>query len=186
MLNKGTEIELMKGKIDQNISNLLDLKATLDGKNFNNNVKKGKVRVITYGTFDMIHAGHIRLLERAKALGDELIVAVSTDELNEFKHKEARVPFADRAKVVEALSMVDKVIPEADWQQKPSDMRKYNIDKFVMGDDWRGEFDYLEDLGVQVIYLPRTEGISTTQLKAGLSKEERAERNKKIMDYLDE
>ncbi|KRL43309.1 glycerol-3-phosphate cytidyltransferase [Lacticaseibacillus manihotivorans DSM 13343 = JCM 12514] len=109
----------------------------------------------------------MRLLERAAALGDELIVGLSTDEFNAIKHKEAYHSYAHRKYILEAIRYVDKVIPENDWEQKISDVKKYNIDIFVMGDDWKGQFDFLKDY-CQVIYLPRTEGISTTQIKRDL------------------
>lgn len=124
-------------------------------------------RVITYGTFDLLHWGHVRLLERAAALGDELIVGLSTDEFNAVKHKEAYHSYAHRKYILEAIRYVDKVIPENDWEQKISDVQKYGIDVFVMGDDWKGQFDFLKDY-CKVIYLPRTEGISTTQIKEDL------------------
>ncbi|WP_461215935.1 glycerol-3-phosphate cytidylyltransferase [Lacticaseibacillus sp. GG6-2] len=124
-------------------------------------------RVITYGTFDLLHWGHVRLLERAAALGDELIVGLSTDEFNAVKHKEAYHSYAHRKYILEAIRYVDKVIPENDWEQKVSDVQKYGIDIFVMGDDWKGQFDFLKDY-CKVIYLPRTEGISTTQIKEDL------------------
>ncbi|EPC35667.1 Glycerol-3-phosphate cytidylyltransferase [Lacticaseibacillus paracasei subsp. paracasei Lpp225] len=124
-------------------------------------------RVITYGTFDLLHWGHIRLLERAAALGDELIVGLSTDEFNAVKHKEAYNSYAHRKYILEAIRYVNKVIPENDWKQKIPDVKKYNIDIFVMGSDWKGQFDFLKDY-CQVIYLPRTEGISTTQIKRDL------------------
>ncbi|EKQ15552.1 glycerol-3-phosphate cytidylyltransferase [Lacticaseibacillus paracasei] len=124
-------------------------------------------RVITYGTFDLLHWGHIRLLERAAALGDELIVGLSTDEFNAVKHKEAYNSYAHRKYILEAIRYVNKVIPENDWKQKIPDVNKYNIDIFVMGSDWKGQFDFLKDY-CQVIYLPRTEGISTTQIKRDL------------------
>jgi glycerol-3-phosphate cytidylyltransferase len=121
-------------------------------------------KVITYGTFDLLHIGHINLLKRAKELGDYLVVAVSTDEFNQVKHKQAVYPFEDRKQIVEAITFVDKVIPENTWEQKRSDIEKNNIDIFVMGDDWKGEFDDLRDL-CEVVYLPRTPNISTTILK---------------------
>ena len=118
--------------------------------------------VITYGTFDLFHVGHLNLLRRAKELGDYLIVAVSSDEFNLGKIKDT-----DRMKIVEAIKYVDKVIPETSWEQKIEDVKKYNVDVFVMGDDWKGKFDFLKDY-CEVVYLPRTEGISTTQLKEEL------------------
>lgn len=124
-------------------------------------------RIITYGTFDLLHWGHIRLLERAKSLGDYLIVATSTDEFNALKHKEAYHSFEHRKYILEAIRYVDKVIPESTWDQKIEDVKKYNIDTFVMGDDWKGQFDFLKDY-CEVIYLPRTNGISTSKIKHDL------------------
>lgn len=124
-------------------------------------------RVITYGTFDLLHWGHIRLLERARALGDCLIVATSTDQFNALKHKEAYHSFEHRKYILEAIRYVDKVIPETSWDQKIQDVKNYNIDIFVMGDDWKGQFDFLKDY-CEVVYLPRTEGISTTKIKQDL------------------
>ena len=124
--------------------------------------------VLTYGTFDLLHVGHINLLRRAKALGDKLIVAISTDEFNAMKHKQAYYPFEQRKQILEAIRYVDLVIPEENWEQKISDVQTYNVDTFVMGHDWEGEFDFLKDY-CEVIYLPRTEGISTTKVKADLS-----------------
>lgn len=124
-------------------------------------------RVITYGTFDLLHWGHIRLLERARALGDYLIVATSTDQFNALKHKEAYHSFEHRKYILEAIRCVDKVIPETSWDQKIQGVKNYNIDIFVMGDDWKGQFDFLKDY-CEVVYLPRTEGISTTKIKQDL------------------
>lgn len=124
-------------------------------------------RILTYGTFDLLHWGHIRLLERAKSLGDELIVGLSTDEFNAIKHKEAYHSYEHRKYILEAIRYVDQVIPENDWDQKIKDVQKYDIDVFVMGDDWKGKFDFLKDY-CEVIYLPRTTGISTTQIKQDL------------------
>lgn len=126
-------------------------------------------RVITYGTYDLLHWGHIRLLKRAKALGDYLIVALSTDEINEFKGKKAYHSYAERKMMLEAIRYVDLVIPESDWEQKRSDIVKYEVDIFAIGDDWAGKFDYLSDL-CEVVYLPRTEGVSTTKIKHDLEK----------------
>ncbi|MBC1493385.1 glycerol-3-phosphate cytidylyltransferase [Listeria booriae] len=124
-------------------------------------------KVITYGTFDLLHWGHIKLLERAKALGDYLVVAISTDEFNRLKHKEAYHSFEHRKLILEAIRYVDEVIPESDWEQKIQDVKDQNIDIFVMGDDWKGEFDFLKDY-CEVVYLPRTTGISTTKIKDDL------------------
>ncbi len=123
------------------------------------------MNVITYGTFDLFHIGHLKLLERCKALGASLTVAVSTDEFNsKSKNKITAQPCSERMQIVEAIKYVDRVIPESCWEQKRDDVIKYNIDVFVIGDDWRGKFDFLEDL-CQVVYLPRTDGISTTERK---------------------
>lgn len=121
-------------------------------------------RILTYGTFDLLHVGHIRLLRLAKALGDELIVAVSTDSFNEVKGKRAINSYEDRKEILESISYIDSVIPEHHWNQKISDVNEYSIDVFVIGDDWEGEFDYLKEY-CEVVYLPRTEDISTTQIK---------------------
>jgi glycerol-3-phosphate cytidylyltransferase len=123
--------------------------------------------VITYGTFDLLHWGHVRLLERASKLGDKLIVGLSTDEFNAIKHKEAYHSFEHRKYILEAIRYVDLVIPEENWEQKINDVKKYHVDTFVMGDDWRGQFDFLKDY-CEVIYLPRTEGISTTKIRTDL------------------
>lgn len=124
-------------------------------------------RVITYGTFDLFHIGHLNLLKRAKALGDYLIVAVSSDEFNLQKGKVCKIKDTDRMQIVEAIKYVDQVIPETSWDQKIEDVKKYGVDIFVMGDDWKGKFDFLKDY-CEVVYLPRTEGISSTQLKEEL------------------
>lgn len=125
-------------------------------------------KVITYGTFDLLHAGHINLLRRAKELGDYLIVVVSTDEFNwNAKQKKCYFSYEERKKLVEAVRYVDLVIPEENWDQKISDVKEYHVDTFVMGDDWKGKFDFLKDY-CEVVYLPRTEGISTTKIKQDL------------------
>lgn len=128
-------------------------------------------RIITYGTFDLLHYGHINLLKRAKQLGDYLIVAVSTDEFNwNEKHKKCYFTYEQRKALVEAVRYVDLVIPEENWEQKKSDVREYHVDTFVIGDDWAGKFDFLEAEGVEVVYLSRTPEISTTQIKTDLNK----------------
>lgn len=124
--------------------------------------------VLTYGTFDLFHIGHLNLLQRLRALGDELIVAVSTDGFNEVKGKKTIIPFEDRLKIVSELKCVDRVIPEESWDQKVSDIKKYNVSIFGMGNDWVGRFDELKPY-CEVVYLPRTDGISSTQLKKTLS-----------------
>ena len=121
-------------------------------------------RVLTYGTFDTLHFGHIRLLQRARALGDYLIVALSMDEFNAIKGKTALHSWEERKAHLEALRYVDLVIPERAWDQKRSDVALYHVDIFTMEDDWEGKFDFLTDL-CQVIYLPRTEGISSTMIR---------------------
>lgn len=127
-------------------------------------------RVITYGTFDLIHYGHINLLRRAKERGDYLIVALSTDEFNaKEKNKKCYFTYERRKQLLEAIRYVDLVIPEENWEQKKTDMHEYHIDTFVMGDDWQGKFDFLKDEGVEVVYLERTPEISTTQIKSDLN-----------------
>jgi len=124
-------------------------------------------KVITYGTYDLLHVGHINLLRRAKELGDYLIVVVSSDEFNAIKGKKAYYSFEDRKKILEAVKYVDEVLPEYTWEQKIDDVVKNNVDVFVMGDDWAGKFDFLKDY-CEVVYLPRTEGISTSKIKEDL------------------
>lgn len=121
-------------------------------------------RVITYGTFDVFHPGHVNLLKRAKALGDYLIVALSTDEFNQLKSKKAYYSYNQRKVILEACRYVDLVIPENTWEQKPDDIRQYDADIFVMGDDWKGKFDYLSSI-CEVIYLPRTPDICSTEIR---------------------
>lgn len=124
-------------------------------------------RVITYGTFDLLHYGHINLLRRAKELGDYLIVALSTNEFNRIKGKECYFSYEERKKLLEAIRYVDLVIPESSWEQKIDDIKKYEVDVFVIGDDWKGKFDYLKDY-CEVVYLERTPEISTTKIKQEL------------------
>jgi glycerol-3-phosphate cytidylyltransferase len=125
-------------------------------------------KVITYGTFDLLHIGHIHLLRRAKTLGDYLVVAVSTDEFNAGKGKKTILPFAERLEIVKSIRYVDEVIPESSWEQKVEDIRKHQIDVFTMGDDWAGKFDFLKPV-CEVVYLARTPDISSSQLKVELS-----------------
>lgn len=125
-------------------------------------------RVITYGTFDLLHYGHIELLKRAKQLGDYLIVALSTDEFNtNEKNKKTYFSYEVRKEMLEAIRYVDLVIPEKNWDQKSTDVEKYNCDVFVMGNDWEGKFDFLKEQ-CEVVYLPRTPEISTTKIKQDL------------------
>lgn len=121
--------------------------------------------VITYGTFDLFHVGHLRLLQRARALGDRLIVAVSTDEFNSRKGKAAVIPYDERAEIVAAVKGVDLVIPENTWNQKRRDITEHGVTVFTMGDDWVGKFDDLRDL-CEVIYLTRTDGVSSTEIRS--------------------
>ena len=122
-------------------------------------------RVLTYGTYDLLHYGHINLLKRARALGDYLVVAISTDEFNlNMKNKVCVQTYEERKTILESLRFVDLVIPEENWEQKVHDVKLYEIDTFCMGSDWEGKFDFLKE-HCEVVYLPRTEGISTTQRK---------------------
>lgn len=124
--------------------------------------------VITYGTFDLFHVGHIRLLKRLSALGDKLIVGISSDEFNELKGKKSFFSYEERAEIVESCKYVTEVFPEHNWKQKRNDINKYQADVFAMGDDWVGKFDDLNDI-CEVVYLPRTEDVSTTKIKSSLS-----------------
>lgn len=125
-------------------------------------------KVITYGTFDLLHYGHINLLKRAKAQGDYLIVALSTDEFNwNSKQKKCYFTYEQRKQLLEAIRYVDLVIPEENWEQKINDVQEFKVDTFVMGDDWTGKFDFLKSY-CDVVYLPRTPEISTTQIKNDL------------------
>lgn len=127
-------------------------------------------RVITYGTFDLLHYGHINLLRRAKALGDYLIVGLSTDEFNLVeKHKKCYFSYEKRKNLLEAIRYVDLVIPETNWKQKLTDVDEYHIETFVMGDDWKGKFDFLNEK-CDVVYLTRTPEISTTKIKTDLGR----------------
>lgn len=126
-------------------------------------------KVITYGTFDLLHVGHINLIRRAKEMGDYLIVGLSTDEFNEMKNKHACQSYENRKIILESIKYIDEVIAERTWEQKIEDIKKYGIDLFVIGDDWEGKFDYLSEY-CEVVYLPRTIGVSTTQIKSDISK----------------
>ena len=122
------------------------------------------ITVMTYGTFDLLHYGHIEILKRSKALGTKLIVGISSEEFNKSKGKKSVLPYEKRKELLESIEYVNEVIPEETWEQKIYDMQKYEVDIFVMGDDWKGKFDFLKDY-CEVIYLPRTKSISTTKLK---------------------
>jgi glycerol-3-phosphate cytidylyltransferase len=123
--------------------------------------------VLTYGTFDLFHIGHLNLLRRLKALGDYLIVAVSTDEFNRGKGKQTIIRFEDRLEIVQHVKFVDLAIPETCWEQKIDDVKKYNVSVFAMGDDWAGKFDFLKP-HCEVVYLSRTANISSTSIKNSL------------------
>ena len=126
-------------------------------------------RAITYGTFDLFHIGHLRLLKRISALANELYVAVSSDEFNSIKGKTCVIPCEERKEIIAALNCVTQVIKEDNWEQKISDIQKYHCDLFVMGDDWEGKFDFLKEK-CEVVYLDRTPEISTTKIKKDLMK----------------
>ena len=138
-------------------------------KNVKNYVKEIAFmrRVITYGTYDLLHYGHIELLRRAREMGDYLIVALSSDEFNQIKNKKSYYDYEQRKMMLESIRYVDLVIPENDWGQKEIDVDRFEVDVFVMGHDWEGEFDFLKDK-CEVVYLKRTEGISTTKIKQEL------------------
>ncbi|NVJ64135.1 MAG: adenylyltransferase/cytidyltransferase family protein [Flavobacteriaceae bacterium] len=120
--------------------------------------------VVTYGTFDLFHIGHVRLLKRLKALGDRLVIGLSSDEFNEVKGKQVIIPYADRREILLSCQYVDDVFQENTWEQKRDDLLREKADIFAMGDDWAGKFDDLQDI-VKVLYLPRTQDVSTTELK---------------------
>lgn len=123
--------------------------------------------VITYGTFDLFHIGHVQILERARSLGDRLVVGVSSDEFNAIKGKKSVFPYGHRARILQTLRCVDEVFPEHHWDQKMPDIRRHNASVFVMGHDWTGKFDELKAI-CKVVYLPRTDGISTTEIKSAV------------------
>jgi glycerol-3-phosphate cytidylyltransferase len=128
--------------------------------------------VLTYGTFDLLHAGHLNLLQRARGLGDRLAVGISTNEFNASKGKKTIIGFEDRLEIVRSIRYVDEVFPESCWDQKVEDVRRFNASIFVMGDDWEGKFDFLQEV-CEVVYLPRTPGVSSTYLRAKVSANER-------------
>ena len=161
LMNRSYKSELNKSQTDLVFENLV----------VKNKKKSGMTRVITYGSFDLLHYGHINLLRRAKSLGDYLVVALSTDEFSQNKkNKKCYFSYEQRKMLLESLRFVDLVIPEESWEQKITDMREFRIDTFVMGDDWEGKFDYLENEGVDVIYLPRTPEISSERIKKDIKK----------------
>ncbi|MES2844899.1 MAG: glycerol-3-phosphate cytidylyltransferase [Pseudomonadota bacterium] len=141
--------------------------------------------VITYGTFDLFHIGHARLLQRVHSLGNRVIVGCSTDEFNAQKGKKSMFSYEDRAEILSACKYVSGVIPEDSWDQKVGDVKKYNVDIFAMGDDWVGKFDFLSE-HTKVVYLPRTSGISTTEIKSVMTsfKEEKLFEVRNVMGHL--
>lgn len=159
LLGRNKKMEMQKYALEINFENTI----------FRNKRGTGMKRVITYGTFDLLHYGHINLLKRAKALGDYLVVAISTDDFNwKEKQKKCYFNYEQRRALVEAVRYVDLVIPEESWEQKKTDVHEYHIDTFVIGDDWKGKFDFLKNEGCEVVYLSRTPEISTTQIKNDL------------------
>jgi len=130
-------------------------------------VERQRRTVITYGTFDLFHIGHLRILQRAKMLGDQLIVGISTDDFNLKKNKKTVIPYHERAEIISNIKYVDHVLPESSWEQKSHDIMQHNVDIFVMGHDWEGKFDFLSEY-CEVTYLQRTKGISTTKIKTHL------------------
>ena len=164
LMGRDSKTELPKPILDLNYESAVIKNAAMRVKG-----DQSMKRVITYGTFDLLHYGHINLLRRAKALGDYLIVVISSDEFNwNEKHKKCYFTYEQRKALVEAIRYVDLVIPEESWSQKRTDMHEYHIDTFVMGDDWKGKFDFLKEEGVEVVYLPRTPEISSSQIKKDL------------------
>jgi glycerol-3-phosphate cytidylyltransferase len=141
--------------------------------------------VITYGTFDLFHIGHLKLLKRLRALGDSLIVGVSTDDFNIGKGKKSIIGFENRIEIIQSLSCVDLAIPENSWEQKEIDIKKLNVSTFGIGDDWQGKFDHLKSI-CEVVYLPRTDGVSSTQIKEVFSQfsKENVIELKKAMDII--
>lgn len=143
--------------------------------------------VLTYGTFDLFHIGHLNVLRRLRELGDRLVVGVSTDGFNAIKGKKPVVPFEQRLELVRSIRYVDEAFPEENWEQKRDDVQRYDVTVFGMGEDWKGRFDaQLADLGVEVVYLPRTQGISTTEMKRVLSAfdERHVEELKRTLDSI--
>jgi len=127
------------------------------------------ITVLTYGTFDLLHYGHIELLRRARSYGDQLIVGLSTDEFNAIKGKKCVFTYEKRKELLESIKYVSRIIPEKEWEQKTQDVKANNVDVFIMGDDWEGKFDFLKEV-CTVIYLPRTKDISTTGIKQEILK----------------
>jgi glycerol-3-phosphate cytidylyltransferase len=172
-------LKIINSSLDDSIKQRLPLFSKLEkyfsNKNenfeiyFDDLINKKMKTVLTYGTFDMLHYGHLEILRRAKEHGDRLIVGLSTDEFNNEKEKQSHLSYDKRKELLEALEYVDLVIPENTWEQKTQDVLKNQVDIFIMGDDWKGKFDFLKDY-CEVLYLPRTDGISSTKLKSILQK----------------
>lgn len=137
-------------------------------------------KVITYGTFDLFHSGHVKLLARLRYLGDQLFVGLSTDEFNELKGKKTVYPYEQRKEILEACRYVDKVFPESSWEQKRDDIKREGASIFAMGDDWAGKFDDLSSI-VQVYYLPRTPSISTTDIKSLIASEKQDKKQEALI-----
>ncbi len=133
--------------------------------------------VITYGTFDMFHIGHLRLIQRLKSYGTRIIVAVSSDDFNRIKGKKVFFPYQQRKEIIANIKGVDLVIPEINWEQKIEDIKKHKVDVFIMGDDWEGKFDFLKEY-CEVVYLPRTKNISTSQIKQSINQMRQSNQSK--------
>jgi glycerol-3-phosphate cytidylyltransferase len=167
-------LKIIRNSISQNIIDRLPLFNDIDNFfsqksssfniRFDSLVDKKMKTVITYGTFDLLHYGHLEVLRRARELGDRLIVGISSDEFNKIKGKKSKLDYLKRKELLESIGYVDLVIPETHWEQKMEDVKNNEVDIFVMGDDWQGKFDFLKE-HCEVIYLPRTPGISTTKIK---------------------
>lgn len=164
-----TELTLSRLPLFQELNQILNNPEYKFNIQFEKLIDQKSRTVLTYGTFDLLHYGHLEILKRAKTFGTKLIVGLSTDEFNKLKGKKSVHSYEKRKEFLESLDYVDLVIPEENWEQKTIDVQKYDVDIFLMGDDWKGKFDFLNEI-CQVEYLPRTEGISTTQIKGILSK----------------
>ena len=168
--NNLTELTLSRLPLFQEVNQILNNSEYKFNIQFEKLIDQKSSTVLTYGTFDLLHYGHLEILKRAKTFGAKLIVGLSSDEFNKLKGKKSVHSYDKRKEFLESLDYVDLVFPENDWEQKVSDVQKYDVDIFLMGDDWKGKFDFLGDF-CQVEYLPRTEGISTTKLKGILKKQ---------------
>ncbi len=167
--NNSTELTISRLPLFQEVDKILNIPNYIFNINFGKLIDQKNSTVLTYGTFDLLHYGHLEILKRAKTFGTKLVVGLSTDEFNKLKGKKSVHSYEKRKEFLETLEYVDLVIPENDWDQKINDVKIFDVDIFLMGDDWKGKFDFLTDL-CKVEYLPRTEGISTTELKGILKK----------------